>query len=78
MKKLLTLLACLLMLTSCAAAEQDAAVTPMPNSMPRMRVLASFSSVFSSLAPAKLSIAPPSTFIPYRNKPMPPIRLIQL
>ena len=54
------------------------AVTPMPSSMPRMRVLASFSSVFSSLAPAKLSIAPPSTFIPYRNKPMPPIRLIQL
>ena len=34
MKKLLTLLSCLLLLCSCAAAEQDAAVTPMPTTPP--------------------------------------------
>ncbi|MGN1021267.1 MAG: TlpA family protein disulfide reductase [Aristaeellaceae bacterium] len=34
MKKLLILLACLLMLVSCAAAEQDAEVTPVPTTPP--------------------------------------------
>ena len=53
-----------------------AAVTIAPSATPFSRLLVSFSSVFSKPAPAIRSKEELKSFIPYKNRPIPPQRVM--